>query len=72
MKAFMRRWAGFAVVPVCVALLGAAGVAGAATTKKVRCEVKEGGKTHIKHVATADECTKMGGTVAPAKKSSTK
>jgi len=48
------------------ALLGGAGLAQAAGTPKVRCEVTESGKKVIEHVATREACTKMHGTVVHA------
>jgi hypothetical protein len=46
---------------------GVAGIAQAATkTHKVHCEVTTNGKKETKVVASAEECTKMGGMVVKA------
>jgi Ni/Co efflux regulator RcnB len=49
-------------------LAGPLAAGAAETAHKVKCEITKNGKTEIKHVKDADECTKMGGTVVPAHK----
>ena len=51
---------------VTTGFLGSAGIAHAAG--KVSCEVTKNGKKEVVMVATAEECTKMGGKVATPKK----
>jgi hypothetical protein len=60
MSRFARRWA-FAAAAATLLAIPALGYA--AETGKVRCEVTQAGKKQIKHVATAEACTQMGGKV---------
>jgi len=58
-----------AIMPALAAFLATPTVGQAAThTKKhVTCEITKNGKTETKKVATAQECTDMGGKVVTAK-----
>jgi hypothetical protein len=59
------RWIALAAASACALFLAVPHASQAATHKKhtVDCEVKADGKTETKKVATADECTAMGGKV---------
>lgn len=52
---------------VAAILLDGAGLAHAADSGKVKCEVVHAGKKQMQYVATAEACTKLGGTVAKTK-----
>ena len=61
----MRRLlVGLAAMAAMVTFSGVAVVAHA--EGPVKCEVTKDGKKTIKHVKTAEDCTKMGGKVMPA------
>ena len=63
-----RPWIALAIVPVLAAFLAAPTVGRAATHKKhVMCEITKDGSVETKKVATAEECTAMGGNVAAKK-----
>jgi len=63
-----RPWIALAIVPVLAAFLAAPTVGWAATYKKrVTCEITKNGNAETTKVASADECTAMGGKVAPKK-----
>jgi hypothetical protein len=66
MSSKTHRWTALAVGVLLAASLGAPIAARAADPKKhhVKCEVTKDGKTETHEVASADECTKMGGKVA--------
>jgi len=52
------------VAPVLAALLAVPVVSHAADpAKPVKCQIKKDGKTEVKEVKSAEECTKMGGKV---------
>jgi hypothetical protein len=58
-----------ATAPLVAALLGAPAATRAATpAKHVHCETMKNGKTQTTRVATAEDCTKMGGKVVVAEK----
>ena len=65
MVRFAHRWAYAAAAAI---LLGGAGLAQAAETGKVKCEVMHSGKKEVKQVASAKACTKMGGKVVTTAK----
>ena len=56
-----------ALTSACAVALASPSVSSAASKKNVKCEITTSGKTEVKHVASADECTKMGGKVAAKK-----
>jgi len=61
-------WIALALTSVCAVVLAAPSVGHAAEPKKhVRCEITTDGKTQTKSVASADECTKLGGKVVSKK-----
>ena len=62
-----NRWIALALTSACAVLLAAPTVSHAATKKTVRCEITTSGKTKVKKVASAQECTDMGGKVAAKK-----
>ena len=61
-----RRWIVLAAAPVMAAFL-AAPQASVAAKHHVKCEIIKSGKTETKEVATAKDCTDMGGKVVTAK-----
>jgi hypothetical protein len=61
-------WIALAIAPVLAAFLAAPTVGQAATHKKhVRCEITKDGNVETQKVATAKECTAMGGKVVAKK-----
>ena len=69
MKFSRSLWVALAMAPALALFLGVpARVQAADPAKHVKCEVTKSGKTETKEVASADECTKMGGKVAEEKK----
>jgi hypothetical protein len=57
-----------AALPLVVGVLAHPTASRAAEPKKhVKCEITTDGKTETKMVASADECTKLGGKVVPPK-----
>jgi hypothetical protein len=66
-----HRWIAFALASVLAVFVAVPTASHADMPKKkkhVKCEITDGGKTEIKKVATAEECTAMGGKVVAAKK----
>ena len=61
-----RLWIALAAAPVMAAFL-AAPQASVAAKHHVKCEIIRSGKTETKEVATAKECTDMGGKVVTPK-----
>lgn len=68
MKSMKRLGIAFVMAFVLAGFVSAFGVAPAAAAT-VKCQVTMKGKTGVKQVANAEECTKMGGKVVAAKKS---
>ena len=63
-----RLWIALAAAPVIAAFVAAPNASFAASKENhVTCSVVHNGKTETKHVATAKDCTDMGGKVVSAK-----
>jgi hypothetical protein len=66
-----RLWIALTAAPALAAFVAVPNAGIAATKHRVKCEITRNGKTETKKVATARDCTDMGGKVVTAKASTT-
>ena len=62
-----RLWIALAAAPALVAFLAAPNAGVAKTKNHVSCQIVQNGKTETRKVATAKECTDLGGKVVTPK-----